>query len=152
MPILVINIRLNWASLAVGWLWQPCDPETFYHVVKKCSLSCDQETLFIKLILHENNDEFLLVWLLCLLKTVNTLMLRQNGCHFAEDIFKFIFRCSTLQLDSYFIEVCCKGPIDNRAVLVQIMAWQQTDDKPDIHSSLGLCESKLIICRLIYLG
>ena len=62
---------------------------------------------------------------------VNTLRPRQDGRHFADDIFTCIF----------FIENCCilikfslkyvrKGPIDNNPELVQIMAWRRSGDKP----------------------
>ena len=32
--------------------------------------------------------------------------------------------------DSNFTEVCSKSPIDNKAALVQEMAWRQTGKKP----------------------
>ena len=62
---------------------------------------------------------------------VNTLRPRQDGRHFADDIFVCIF----------FNEKCCilikcslkyvrKGPIDNNPALVQIMAWRRSGDKP----------------------
>ena len=62
---------------------------------------------------------------------VNTLRSRQDGSHFADDIFTCIF----------FNENCCilikfslkyvrKGPIDNNSALVQIMAWRRSGDKP----------------------
>ena len=62
---------------------------------------------------------------------LNTLRPRQDGRHFADDIFKCIF----------FNENCCilikfslkyvrKGPIDNNPALVQIMAWRRSGDKP----------------------
>ena len=61
----------------------------------------------------------------------NTLRPKQDGRHFADDIFTCIF----------FIENCCilikfslkyvrKGPIDNNRALVQIMAWRRSGDKP----------------------
>ena len=61
----------------------------------------------------------------------NTLRPRQDGRHFADDI----FTCN------FFNEKCCilikfslkyvrKGPIDNNAALVQIMAWCRSGDKP----------------------
>ena len=62
---------------------------------------------------------------------INTLRPRQDGRHFADDIFTCIF----------FNENCCilikfslkyvrKGPIDNNPALVQIMAWRRPGDKP----------------------
>ena len=62
---------------------------------------------------------------------VNTLRPRQDGRHFADDVFTCIF----------FNENCCilikfslkyvrKGPIDNNPALVQITAWRRPGDKP----------------------
>ena len=62
---------------------------------------------------------------------INTLRPRQDGRHFADDIFTCIF----------FNENCCilikfslkyvrRGPIDNNPALVQIMAWRRSGDKP----------------------
>ena len=62
---------------------------------------------------------------------LNTLRPRQDGRHFADDIFTCIF----------FNENCCilikfslkyvhEGPNDNNPALVQIMAWRRSGDKP----------------------
>ena len=62
---------------------------------------------------------------------MNLVRPRQDGRHFADDIFMCIF----------FNENCCilikfslkyvrKGPIDNNPALVQIMAWRRSGDKP----------------------
>ena len=55
--------------------------------------------------------------------SVNTLRPRQDGRHFADDIFTCIF----------FNENCCiliKFSLDNDPSLVQIMAWRRSGDKP----------------------
>ena len=61
----------------------------------------------------------------------NTLMPRQNCSEFADDIFKRIFlewKCLvSIKISLKFIP---KGPTDNMAALVQIMAWCLTGDKP----------------------
>ena len=50
----------------------------------------------------------------------------QNGCNFADDIFKYIFVneifCILIKIVMKFI------PIDNNPKLVQIMAWGHTGD------------------------
>ena len=51
---------------------------------------------------------------------------------FADDIFKWIFVnekffCILIKISLKFVP---KGPIDNKAALVQIMAWCRTGDKP----------------------
>ena len=53
-----------------------------------------------------------------LISTFNTLRPRQNGRHFSDDIFDYIFLDET---------VC---PINNILGLVQIMAWRRPGDKP----------------------
>ena len=62
---------------------------------------------------------------------VNTLRPRQNGHHFADDIFKCIFIyekfCILLQISMKFVP---KGSINNIPALVQIMAWRRAGDKP----------------------
>ena len=55
----------------------------------------------------------------------------QNGRYFADDIFKCIFInekfCILIQISMKFVP---KGPIDNKATFVQVMAWHRTGDKP----------------------
>ena len=62
---------------------------------------------------------------------LNTLRLRQNGCHFADDIFKLILlnenHCVLIQISLKFVP---KDPIKNIPALVQIMAWRQLGHKP----------------------
>ena len=62
---------------------------------------------------------------------VNTLRPRQNGRHFADDIFKCIFLnenvCIPIKISMNFVP---KGPINNITALVQIMAWRRPGDKP----------------------
>ena len=59
----------------------------------------------------------------------NTLMLRQNGLHFADEIFICIFLnencCVMIKISLKFIP---NGPIDNNPALVQIMGWHWTGD------------------------
>ena len=62
---------------------------------------------------------------------VNTLRPRQNGRHFADDIFKLIFLNENVWIS---IEISLKfvpqGPINNIPALFQIMAWRRSGDKP----------------------
>ena len=62
---------------------------------------------------------------------VNTLRSRQNGRHFAEDIFMCIFLNEhvwiSIRISLKFVP---SGPIDNIPALVQIMAWRRPGDKP----------------------
>ena len=65
------------------------------------------------------------------LSRFNTMRPRQNGRHFADDMFKCIFLNENLWIP---IEISLKfvprGSINNIPALVQIMAWRRSGDKP----------------------
>ena len=62
---------------------------------------------------------------------INTLRQRQNGRHFAGDIFKYIFLNENAWIPiKIALKFVAKGPIDNILALVQIMAWHRQGDKP----------------------
>ena len=55
----------------------------------------------------------------------------QNGRHFADEIFKCIFMNEKLRvLIQISIKFVPKGPVDNDLVLMQVIAWCRTGDKP----------------------
>ena len=61
----------------------------------------------------------------------DTLMPRQNGCRFADDIFKCIFLNENFWfLTQISLKYAPYGLIDNMAALIQIMAWRRRRDKP----------------------
>ena len=66
-----------------------------------------------------------------ILQWLNTLRSRQNGPHFADNIFKCVFFNEHVRIS---IEISLKCvPMDlikNIAALVQIMAWRRPGDKP----------------------
>ena len=70
---------------------------------------------------------------------VNSSPSGQNGCNFANDIFRCIFLnekfCVLIKVSRKFI---LNGPIDNNPTLVQIMAWRQIGDKPLFEPMLTL--------------
>ena len=61
---------------------------------------------------------------------INSSFFEQNGCHFAEVIFKCIFMnekfCILIPISLKFLP---KGPIDNKSTPVQVMAWRRAGDK-----------------------
>ena len=65
---------------------------------------------------------------------LNTLRPRQNGRHFADDIFKYIFTplpfYSPWSSFTNSFKFVPKVQINNIAALVQIMAWRRPGDKP----------------------
>ena len=63
--------------------------------------------------------------------SINTMRPRQNGRHFADDIFKCIFlKENAWILIKISLKFVPKGPIDKIPALVQIMAWRRSGDKP----------------------
>ena len=61
---------------------------------------------------------------------INTLRPRQNGRHFADDIFKCIFLNENVWIPiKLSLKFVPKGPIYNIPALVQIMAWRHPGDK-----------------------
>ena len=70
-------------------------------------------------------------WVTYGVTVVNTLRPRQNGRHFAEDIFKCIFLNENVWISiNISMKFVPKGPINNIPALVQIMAWRHPGDKP----------------------
>ena len=67
----------------------------------------------------------------CWNRGFNTLRPRQNGHHFADDIFKSIFLNENVLISiKISLKFIPKGPINNIPALVQIMAWRRPGDKP----------------------
>ena len=61
---------------------------------------------------------------------LNTLRPRQNGRHFADDIFKWIFFNENVWISlKISLKFVPQGPINNIPALVQIMAWRRPGDK-----------------------
>ena len=62
---------------------------------------------------------------------INTLRPRQNGRHFADDIFKRVFLNENIWVPiKISLKFVPKGPVNNIPALVQIMAWRRPGDKP----------------------
>ena len=62
---------------------------------------------------------------------LNTLRPRQNGRHFADDIFKCIFWSKNTWIPiKISLKFVSYGPINNIPALVQIMAWCRPGNKP----------------------
>ena len=62
---------------------------------------------------------------------LNTLSPRQNGRHFADDIFKWIFLNEKVWISiKISLKFVPQGPINKIPALVKIMAWRRPGDKP----------------------
>ena len=62
---------------------------------------------------------------------INTLRPRQNGRHFPDDIFTCIFLNEHVWISNKIsLKFFPKEPINNIPVLVQIMSWRRSVDKP----------------------
>ena len=66
-----------------------------------------------------------------MLKCFNTLRPRQNGRHFPDGIFKWIFVNENARISiKISLKFDPRGPINDIPTLVQIMAWRRPGDKP----------------------
>ena len=73
---------------------------------------------------------------------------RQNGHHFADDIFKRIFFNEKVLISiKISLKFVPKGPIDNITALIQIMARYRTDDKPISEPMLVSLLSDICVIR-----
>ena len=63
--------------------------------------------------------------------SIDTLRLRQSGCHLPDGILKCIFLNENIRISiKNPLKFVPKGPINNIPALVQIMAWCHSGDKP----------------------
>ena len=70
-------------------------------------------------------------WLYWWSTLVNTLVPRQNGRHFADDIFKRIFFNENVWISiKISLKFVPKGPINIIPAMFRIMAWRRPGDKP----------------------
>ena len=78
----------------------------------------------------------------------NTLRPRQNGRHFPDDIFKWIFLNEnvqvTIDISQKFVP---RGPINNIPALVQIMAWRRPGDKPLSEAMMARSTTHICVIR-----
>ena len=88
---------------------QPHENKALFPEVQLCSISFDHQSHIY----------------------INTLRPRQNGRHFADDIFKCIFLNENVWISIRIsLKFVPKGLINNIPALVQIMAWRRPGDKP----------------------
>ena len=97
---------------------------------KKDKVSCCLKMLAIPSL---NLLSILIEWIFLSITptTVKTLRPRENGRHFADDIFKCIFVNGNFWIPiKISLKFVPKDPINNISALVQIMAWRRPGDKP----------------------
>ena len=106
---------------------------------------CGDKTILLSSYLHNGiscfiNDVAVIWYRYCITnethcwpkyRLLNTLRPRQNGRHFADDIFKRIFFNENVWiLLKISLKFVSKGPINKIQALFQIMAWRRPGDKP----------------------
>ena len=113
--------------LSLLWFW--IAPMVRWIRCKQCRLC--RTVVFSLLCDLEGIDALNFYELAFLWRRVNTLNPRQNGRHFSDDIFKWIFLNENvwiaLKISLKFIS---KVQINNILALVQMMAWHRPGDKP----------------------
>ena len=83
---------------------------------------------------------FLLI-IRALFRLMNSSPPQQNDCYFADNTYSYIFISNFMNwMLCFFIQISLKfvpkEPIYNKRVLIQVMAWGQTGDKPLSESTL----------------
>ena len=81
--------------------------------------------------------------------TLNTLRPRQNGLHFPDDIFKWIFVNENGRISiNISLKFVPRVPINNIPALVQIMAWRRPGDKSLSEQMLVILLTHTCVIRL----
>ena len=98
-------------------------------------LICARNTIVfraqVKRTLMLNESQFVGKVLAEVITIINTFRPRQNGRHFPDDIFKWIFFNENVWMSiKISLKFVSQGPINNKPALVQIMAWRRPGDKP----------------------
>ena len=112
------------SSAPLDTIWRHRSGSKLVHVIACClmapSLYLNQCWLDINRVLcHAPESSF------------NALRLRQNGCHYPDDMFICIFLNENVWIAiKISLKFVPKGSINNTPALVQIMAWRQPGDKP----------------------
>ena len=100
---------------------------------EQCNLHCPKVTLHNRI--YWNVSFF------------NTLRPRQNGHHFADDIFKCSFLDENISIPiriSLFVPKCL---INNNPALVQIMAWRRPGDNPSSEPMMVSLPTHICVTR-----
>ena len=78
----------------------------------------------------------------------NTLRPRQNGRHFPDDIFKWIFSNENVRISIYIsLKFVLRGSINNIPTLVQVMAWRRPGYKPLSEPMMAKIPTHICITR-----
>ena len=79
---------------------------------------------------------------------LNTMCLEQNGCHFPDNIFKYIFLNEINKIPIWIsLKFVPRSPVDNEPTLVQVMAWRRTGDKPLSESMMVRLPMNICVTR-----
>ena len=111
----------------------------FYNPIGKSIFDCKWWNWQLRMVDSQIQRIFFVVlnfqiyeWLsiICMWKSFNTLRPRQNGRHFPDDIFKWIFLNENVWISiNISLKFVPRGPINNIPTLVQVMAWRRPGDK-----------------------
>ena len=78
----------------------------------------------------------------------NTLRPRQNGRHFADGVFKYIFLNENVWIPiKISLKFVPKGRINNIPTLIQIMAWRRPGDKPLSETMIVSLPTRICVTR-----
>ena len=140
------HFRVSWCHLDMGGLHYRrsncCFRKGCSHVKQSSHCLCGASYIFhtdssrvhrviVYLWCHWSRCPFWNVLMFDWTEALNTLRPKQNGRHFADDIFKRIFLNENVWIPiKISLKFVPKDPINNIPALVQIMAWRRPGDKP----------------------
>ena len=91
--------------------------------IESCKVLISEENTYGKQFLYTNYAGYIHAHI------INTLRPRQNGHHFPDDIFKWIFLNENVWIViNISLKFVPRGPIKNIPTLVQVMAWRRPGD------------------------
>ena len=107
------------------------------HGVNFCRIKLDQSGSAEVILIHYGIRYF-----------TNTLRPRQNGRHFADDIFEWLFVNENVWIPiKISLKFVPQGPINNIPALVQIMTWRRPGDKPLSGSMMVRLPTRIWVTR-----
>ena len=116
--------QLEWHFAIVPW----GHVSQFFHLDNTCKERCHVAVRSVTLTFSHTQNR---ISSTVLGKQINTLRPRQNGHHFPDDVFKYIFlngnELISINISLKFVP---SGLINIFPALVQIMAWRRPGDKP----------------------
>ena len=122
-------------------LWTICSRQVYFSICSGDTAMPIYRLLGVTPHVVTDREHEIIIWII-------TLRPRQNGRHFADDIFKCIFVNENVWIPiKISLKFVPKGPINNIPALVQIMAWRRAGDKPLSEPMMVILPTHICVTR-----